>query len=252
MWIQSRTGPNGALDAFNKALKLSPDFALALNGRGCAQFALGRWEAALKDFKEAREKADCFDMPVINIAALAQAKDDFMKQAGNKLAQLKPGMSTEAMGRYVDSLTGDQVRKSYNQADWNSKMSDIFRGAGEFLQGFKSQSSSRAAVGVAAFVPGITGSASYEQSRTQEWSLSKFGEGLAARSGADKQYWTQFRDEIGSRHPEILKMKPAGVTAEDLQHAYVDKGNWLDTGYGLIYYVEPVKILPKSQEEVKK
>jgi tetratricopeptide (TPR) repeat protein len=52
MWIQRRAGQSGALQSFHRALKLSPDFVLARNGRGCAEFASGDWEKANKTFAQ--------------------------------------------------------------------------------------------------------------------------------------------------------------------------------------------------------
>jgi hypothetical protein len=44
--------------------------------------------------------------------------------------------------------------------------------------------------------------------------------------------------------PEAAKVAPGGITAEDLRHAYVDRGQWLNTTYGLSYVVAPAQISP--------
>lgn len=43
----------GAIEAFDRALTMNPDFALAYNGRGCLYFGNGDFEQATKDFEKA-------------------------------------------------------------------------------------------------------------------------------------------------------------------------------------------------------
>ena len=59
MWIQRREGAEGALESFNRALALSPDFVLAYNGIACAKYVLGRWEEANKDMADAGKYFTC-------------------------------------------------------------------------------------------------------------------------------------------------------------------------------------------------
>lgn len=58
MWVQRRAAPAGALRAFERALELSPDFVLARNGKGCAEYALGHWEQANTDIGQAGKVLD--------------------------------------------------------------------------------------------------------------------------------------------------------------------------------------------------
>lgn len=46
---------NGALEAFNEALRLRPDFALALNARGAVRCATGGWGEGREDFARATQ-----------------------------------------------------------------------------------------------------------------------------------------------------------------------------------------------------
>jgi tetratricopeptide (TPR) repeat protein len=59
--IQEKDGARGALDDFDVALvpNLSPDFAIALYGRGCVRAVLGRWDEAQKDIEDAATKSGC-------------------------------------------------------------------------------------------------------------------------------------------------------------------------------------------------
>lgn len=72
MWIQRKTGAEGALESFNRAVEESLDFALALLGRGYAKFALGRFEEAQKDVEEVTKKTGCISAVLAeNMAKIA-------------------------------------------------------------------------------------------------------------------------------------------------------------------------------------
>jgi len=242
LWVQRRQGPQAAVAAYNQALKYSPNFALGLNGRGCAYFALGKWDKAFEDLKSASLKAGCFNIALANIETLARLKEDFMARAGDKLVSLKPGMSTEAINKYVGGLDAKDALKNYAKADWNNKWCNFWAGVGDFLSGRQTESTTKAKMDaqmVTAPIPGVI-SGGVERTEKSSFSLKDFGQNLAATSRNDAQYWSNFRDTISTKQPEVMKMAPAGATAEELQHAYVDLGKWLDTGYGLAYYVLPV------------
>ena len=57
-WIQRNEGSEGAIRAFSKALEISPDFALAYHGRGCARLIL-RIKEAQDDFNRATKYGTC-------------------------------------------------------------------------------------------------------------------------------------------------------------------------------------------------
>jgi len=57
--IQRKDGAEAALEALNAALRVSPDFALALHERGCVRVVLKQTEDASKDFARALENAGC-------------------------------------------------------------------------------------------------------------------------------------------------------------------------------------------------
>ncbi len=251
MWVQRRTGARGALEAFDRALVLSPDFALALNGRGCARIALGRWEDALGDFKAAAQKTACFNIPVVNLASLGRMREDFVKRSSARGTQLPAGMSANAMNRYVNSLNPVQARQSFGQADWNRRWSTAWAGIGDFISSFSGRISSTTSgqLGIRTpatlDMPGINAGLSGSRSMGLWTTLRQFGQNLASTSRNDAAYWNTFRNQIGTRF-QINQMVPGGVTAEDLEHAFVDSGNWLDTGYGLAYRVEPVRPAAKD------
>jgi hypothetical protein len=95
VWIKKKTGAEGALAAFGQALEISPGFALALNGRGVAQFATGAWPEAAEAFIAAREKCDCLEAAVENLNASVKMLNDIMAEVDRK-AGSRPGGSLKA------------------------------------------------------------------------------------------------------------------------------------------------------------
>jgi len=66
--LQRKDGAKGGLRAFDVALKLSPDFALALHGRGCVKTSLGCVDEAKVDLRKAEELCHCGDMAALFLA----------------------------------------------------------------------------------------------------------------------------------------------------------------------------------------
>lgn len=56
--IQRKDGADRAIEAFDKALEISPDFALALHGRGCVRIIQKQMKQAEKDLEAARKNAE--------------------------------------------------------------------------------------------------------------------------------------------------------------------------------------------------
>ena len=76
-----KKAPSGAVDCFNKVLPLFPEFALALNGRGCANFGDGFWAEAGNDFKQACEYDATMKLALFNANALAKVELDLASKA---------------------------------------------------------------------------------------------------------------------------------------------------------------------------
>ncbi len=392
LWIQRRTGVDGAMAAFNQALKLNPDFALALNGRGCAYLARGELEKAYRDLKSAYEKANYSNIPVINLVEFAKMKDEFTVSGGKSTAQVKPGMSTEAIIKDVKPLSSKTTRQLYVQARNNKELNNFFGKIGSYLGNYigvlgpyfdkdkpyvviyvngKTVSCSlppeilewlrkgliiepppeipdntiityvfRSAgvpvyavqvspngkiirqgtpaeikTPVALFarnkggggrlpshqdppkggqgghkprptpVPGGTpkpgggpkppappfptpgegpvwgpapgGGVSPPDNKPPQfpyppgigkppypWPPNPFGHKLAQDCRQEEQFWSTVLATVIQVKPEAAKIAPGGITAEDLRHAYVDRGQWLNTVYGLNYAVAPAKNSP--------
>ena len=73
----SKKSALGALEAYQRALKLSQNYALALNGIGCAKYGLGKWEEANEDFLAASKQ---FPLPLFlgNLRALGVASENLL------------------------------------------------------------------------------------------------------------------------------------------------------------------------------
>lgn len=57
--IQKKNGAEGAIRAFNNALEITPNFALAYHGRGCVNMVLNRIDGAKKDLDRANKESTC-------------------------------------------------------------------------------------------------------------------------------------------------------------------------------------------------
>lgn len=76
--IHRKDAVENALNVFNKALKISPHFALALHGRGCIEVILYQIDKAERDFENAKKHGLCgkefFLENILNFAAYVQGK----------------------------------------------------------------------------------------------------------------------------------------------------------------------------------
>jgi tetratricopeptide (TPR) repeat protein len=119
LYIQKRTGAQGALRWFNRALQIAPEFTLALNGRAAARFALRHWEEARKDFQTAQEQSACTRAIVEdNISRVVQ----YMNGLGEKpqLAALADSDAGTTLDRRYEAL-----KSNPSQGNTNKFISDL-------------------------------------------------------------------------------------------------------------------------------
>jgi tetratricopeptide (TPR) repeat protein len=133
LWVQWKTGPDGALEAFSAALVKSPDSIVAMNGRACAQLTLGHFEESFRDLKNAAQNGPWFTIPVVNMVDLGLMRDQLMVPLGQGYSQVKPGMSVEAMVRTIEPLNEKEARANYVKAEANRERSDLLKSVGVFL-----------------------------------------------------------------------------------------------------------------------
>lgn len=124
VWIKKREAPEGALTAFGEALKISPDYAMALNGKGAAEFASCAWKEAAESLVAARDKAACLTMPTENLTAIAKTMKDLLDGMRDRDLKSKPGMGLRASKWEMTAKIADA-------------MGAINKGAGAVLAGLK-------------------------------------------------------------------------------------------------------------------
>jgi tetratricopeptide (TPR) repeat protein len=114
--IQRKDGAKGALRAFSEALRISPEFALALHGRGCVQMVLGEHEKASVDLKAAHENAGCakamLSGNLIEIEAFigGMSKGELLK----KLSSKELATSLETAYTDLNNFFADPSQGSWN------------------------------------------------------------------------------------------------------------------------------------------
>ena len=96
--IQRKDGVDQAVEAFNKAIDISPDFALALHGRGCMRIIQKRLKDAEKDLEDARKNGKCaiglLTGDLLNAAVKVGGVDENGKKV-LRLALTRDGVGTE-------------------------------------------------------------------------------------------------------------------------------------------------------------
>ena len=228
IYFQKRTGATeAALKSFNRALELSPDFALALNGRGCAQFALGEWDSAQVDFEEAGKKTNCF-LPTMlsNLVYLNDARVDLAMGEDTALAKSKSGMTVD---RIVGSMTQTQAMKVLPELRSAHNWNKISEGTIGILKG--------------------TNLAVYDFNRGLQHQYDVTIKNKDWQGALIQGIEHKFPDLRTSRITEPL---PGGVSMVEIQQAYVDRGNCpVVTWAGLLYHVKP-RVVPPIEGSEKK
>ncbi len=101
----------GTLDAFNQAISINPEFALAYNGRGCIYFGSARFEQAVEDFSIASQLS-----PVL---VIAEVNRGFASAYASKLVALgsterKPGTTLESIHQQYPNILREQRQRILN------------------------------------------------------------------------------------------------------------------------------------------
>jgi tetratricopeptide (TPR) repeat protein len=101
-------GERGAVEAFNTAIGLNPESALAYNGLGCAYFGNGEFDSAAQAF--------CMATKLSPVLVTAEINQGFASAYASKLLTLasvdsKPGMSFESLSKQYPSLVKNQEQR---------------------------------------------------------------------------------------------------------------------------------------------
>lgn len=223
LYIMKRSSATGALKWFKKAIDLTPDFALAINGRGCARYALGMWDEAESDFRSASDLTECLPQTFLNIYALMDTKCKYGKKEAEELAKDNPGFATALNIKAME----------FGRA--------MTHGANAFHMGtqtfYGSVKDMNPIMELKMRPNGITAGVSAQPDFKTNHEYMK---NLTNTKMVDNY------TKINGLNTDIQNMRadydknPSGVTA-DLKRAFVDEGDWkVDTFYGMFYVVEGV------------
>jgi tetratricopeptide (TPR) repeat protein len=106
---------DAALAAFEAALAINPDFALAYNGRGCLYFGSGDFERAAEDFRQAAERSPSLVVADINHGLAAAYAAQLLTLAS---IDVRPGTTLESrMEQQHVSLHSQQQAMASNAPD---------------------------------------------------------------------------------------------------------------------------------------
>lgn len=239
-WILRRTGAPGAYAAFDRAANLSPQRTLALNGRGCAEVLLGRWEQADTDLNEAQAMLSCpFPVAVVNLLNLDRLQHEYqMSEEYALLAKANPGMDIQRFERTIQGLPAEDGialhRRLQQDMSWNQKVIDFC----EPLANLGND-------GIAGMISNGFGQLRTQaqrnlehQQKTSSLLNDRFGQRnleMATQSGMD---FTRFNRPM-----------PGGVDV-GMQKAFVDSGDWHVVAISsLLYKLNPRVIDSLSELE---
>ncbi len=266
MWIQKNDAPKGALDAFNRALEISPDSLLARNGRACARIVLDQWEEAERELEDVRARgSDCLsaltDATQVNLAELGRLETDAVSRVMGKLAGVDAGMTTEMVAQRIRNLTPQKARQLAtvlpSAARWN-KMVDW---ATSWAQPLTPKLQGGGSVGISGVGPyaqlsvGATWDSLPHQFNVTRQNLTYQQQNI----GLLQQYHNVAPARLGPigelrariEYRDLIR-PTGGVTTETIGAARVDTGNWnVVTFYGLLYKVRPESLAAAPDREPK-
>lgn len=262
--LQRKTDAKIALDWFDRALEISPDYVLALNGRGGVKNLLQEWDMAVPDFEKAKKLttgclSEIAGVVDLNFALLVDERNKAVSIMLSQLGGVDPGMSIDEKITMMDTWTPSQRQTGFdllnNANNFNSKVQ------GGFWNPTKTE------IGISAgFKGSIIGPQPFlkgEISVTKDWTTTaKFNQShqiesmsiMSNRYGitrpnpiSDMKAWVQ-QHMPGMDYGKLTK--PRGVSSREIGDRPVDTGNWnVFTLYGLLYKMKPNAISPEDKEK---
>lgn len=100
----------GALESFNKAIILNPNFALAYNGRGCIYFGSGEFEKAAEDFSIASQLSPTLVIAEINKGLVSAYAGQLITLSNLE----KPGTTIESINQQYPNILKEQRQQLQN------------------------------------------------------------------------------------------------------------------------------------------
>ncbi len=259
--IQRRTGAPGALEAFNRALRLSPDSVVALNGRAALRTVLRQFEEAEPDLAEARKHATGCLAPVLealsaNAAALAYDKSQAAAQALAEIAQLEPGMNMTRSTEIMRGMSPDQVafaKGALRQQNWWTNFTNF--GAPDKVT---ERSNFQASVNGKIFGvgPAVAYGAGLNLQAGRDVTIERFPRATAREANTWRSQTLSMLDSMypdikpqtvgplggynfGRAYPELSKPDYGGVRTARIGASPLEQGDWhAAMMYGLFYSVK--------------
>lgn len=262
--LQRKTDARFALKWFEQALKLSPEYVLALNGRGNARMLLQDWDGAAADLHAAKTRSsECLreitEVVNANVAALLEERDKAVSQALTQVAGFDPGFSLQEKISRLDTMPQVQRQRAYDVINNAAQYNRTWEGG--LLQPTKTELS---------FSGGVKGSLIGQQpylegklSATWDWT---------AKAEFNERQQTQLMDTMRQRYGitqanPINNLKawasqhllpgghygqltsPQGVSSREIAAKPMDTGEWnVLTLYGLVYRVQARQTPPVQRE----
>jgi len=258
--IQRSSGARGALGAFDGALKISPGFLLAINGRAAVRTALHQWDQAEADLAQVRSQAQgCLaataGIVAGNEAALAREKTDAVSRALAEVAQLEPGMNMNRVTQIADQLRGDpgkiaQIKGALMQQNgwtslWNANAADRSTAISN-IQGNLSgklvgagtmplyAAQGNLKIDSQSIVERSPRATAMQQNAWRSQVLEKLDQmypDIKAQAVGPLGGWN-----VAHQYPELSNSLNGGVRTAGLASSHLDRGNWnVVTVYGLLY-----------------
>jgi tetratricopeptide (TPR) repeat protein len=264
--VQRKTDPKKALEAFDRALKYSPEYVLALNGKGGMETITGDLNTAAEHLQQAKDiSINCLSglsaIVNLNIAVLGTKINEDMDKRIAKATGINPGMTLDEKMQKFGSLPLQQkqavIDSAANAANFNrTRLGDI-----STPDSFKTKSQLNGEIGFKGTVPfgkiggstgieiytDISGKTSYNVKNQEDFLKSaqqKYG--LSPSSG-----YNSFGNDIKSFINNQIGIgsdfsHSGGVSSEQIGET-LDVGDWkVLTIYGIVY-MNDIE-LPKVKE----
>ena len=105
-WVINEVSGTGALDAFNHAIAINPNFALAYNGRGSLYFGSGEFEKADQDFNMAFQLSPALLVAEVNQGLTSAYASQLITLAS--LTKKKPGTTLNSLIQQYPNVLNEQ------------------------------------------------------------------------------------------------------------------------------------------------
>jgi len=267
--IQQRSGAPGALEAFNRALRLSPDSVVALNGRAAVRTVLRQWDEAEADLTQAHKYTEGCLAPLAealsaNAATLAYDKSRAAAQALAEITQLEPGMNLTRATEIMRGMSPDQValaKGALRQQNWWTNVTNF--GAPDKVT---ERSNFQASVngGIFGVGPAVAYRAGLNLQAGRDVTVERFPRATAREDNAWRSQVQEVLDRMypdikpqnvgllgghnfGRAYPDLSKPGYGGVRTARIGASPLEQGNWYAAMmYGLFYTVKPLETTTKE------